>query len=167
MSCQTHDTMTELARFVSALCQVIGTVFVAGISILAVAGAANYSGMCIAQLRYLSAAEKVDAAVSFVLDRGWLPHDGQPADRRYESAEQYLTLVPNCCVVDIEFVGGSHFLSRVLGRLSDYVSIANVSRATAEAASPQELSAILGSLRDNQHYFIAVSNCGRGWDWTD
>jgi hypothetical protein len=133
--------------------------------LLAIA-AANYSGMCVGELRYLSNDEKIDGAVAFVLERGWLPHDGQPGDPRYESVEEYRKRVPNCCV-SLELVGGENFLDRILGRLSAYVSIANVPRARAEAASPGELSVILGTLRDNQHYFIAVSNCGRGWDWTD
>jgi alkylhydroperoxidase family enzyme len=134
--------------------------------LLAIA-AANYSGMCVAQLRYLSDDEKVDSAIAFVLERGWLPHDGRPGDPHYESAEQYRKLVPDCCTVSLGFVDGGEFLDRILGRLSAYVVIANVPRATAEAAAPHELRTILGSLRDNQHYFIAVSNCGRGWDFTD
>lgn len=131
------------------------------------AGAANYSGMCISQLRYLSDAEKIDAAVSYVLRRGWLPHDRQDTDYGYESVEQYRELVPNCCVADIRIVGGMGLSPRLLGRLATIVSIANVPRATAEAVSPSELSAIVGGLRDNQHYVIPVSNCGRARDLTD
>ncbi len=132
----------------------VGRVLAVAVVCLVLAGAANYSGMCLSELRYLPEAEKANAAVSYVLGRGWLPHNDS-SEYRYESAAQYMAVVPDCCEVAVS--------RRLFGSRSTIV-IANVPRATAESASAQELSAIVGSLRDNQRYFIAVSSCGRAWD---
>ena len=70
---------------------------------LSVVAAVNYSGLCIPRLRYLSDDAKIRSAVGFVLDKGWLSHDGQPNEPRYESVEQYLRLVPDCCAVGGDF----------------------------------------------------------------
>ena len=129
---------------------VISSLLVGCTLVLGLVASANYSGMCIAELRYLSDAEKVRAAVSFAMDSGWLPKTGQVFGQRYESLEQYLQL-PGCCVVALDFVGRPSLRDRVLGRLAGYVSILKDDDSFAR-----------------QHFreiFPAVSNCGRGWDW--
>ena len=125
----------------------------------------NRSGICAWQLRRLSDEEKIRAAVSFVIAKGWLPHDHTPGEPRYENADQYMNWVPNCCEAG-DFVGGLDF-ERNLGDLGGIVSIANVPRAKAEFASPEERTTLTRGLGDSGHYFIAVSNCGSAWDPTD
>jgi len=118
---------------------------------LSVSAGANYSGMCIKEFRYPSDAERVDAAVSFAMEQGWLPTYGQGNGIPYENAEQYVKSMPRCCAVSLEFVGGNHSVDRVLGRLSAYVSIRRDTQPNPNAA---------------RELFIAVSNCGRAWDWS-
>ena len=126
---------------------------------------ANYSGVCVPEFRYLSDAEKVGAAVAYVLDRGFIGR--KPDAANYESVEDYLGLVDGCCRVDSVDGSGLTFPNRYIGNLSSYVWIAKVPRSTAEAASQAELRTILLGLPDREHFYIAVSNCGRAWDPTD
>jgi hypothetical protein len=107
--------------------------------------------MCVAELRYLSKQEKVLGAASFAMVQGWLPDQGLIDGASYTGPEEYLKLKHGCCVAAMDVVGGRfEFTDRISGSLSDYVLIPRVppvSNATGELV-------------------IAVSNCGRGWDWS-
>jgi len=132
--------------------RVASVLLVAGVVVISLIASANCSGMCISELRYLSKPEKVHAGVSFAMKQGWLPDHGIIDGVSYENTEQYLNLKLACCVADIRVVGGRNdFLDRISGRLSDYVLIPRT------PPTPNATGELV----------IAVSNCGRGWDWTD
>lgn len=146
------------------LAEILGWI---SLTVVIVGGAvvgANYSGLCVPELRYLSDDDKVSAAVAYVLDRGFTGRQAGLPD--YESVEHYLGLVDGCCRVD-SVGSGLAFPNRYIGNLSSHVWIANVPRSTAEAASRAELRTILSGLPDREHFYIAVSNCGRAWDPSD
>lgn len=128
---------------------------------------ANYLGLCISEMRYLSDEEKIDATVFKLILR--LPNHSLPSlpmpkrqkynqEYRQRLLEEFYQLAPDCCRVTREDEQGFdvNIWGRLLtGSLSDFVRIEFDPKVFQLNYSGQNLTII---------NYIPVTNCGKAWN---
>ncbi len=131
------------------------------LSVTILIGSLNMAGVCVSEAKLYSNEEKIDSAVRYVFAE--YPDLINKLD--YKSPEEYMSLLSNCCKVGLEFVGSFDYgVNRFVGKLSDYVLVAKISKKVIQNLSENEIISALNSLRDREWFVIAISNCGRSWD---
>lgn len=134
--------------------------------LLVMIGFFNYQGVGVACARYYSDEEKAEIAVKYVFDE--YSQYSKLSSLGYENHEEYIRLVKNCCAVGFGWMaGGPGPLYRLTGQLADYVLIPAVPKERIIGKPDGRVQDVIKSLRDNEYFYIAVSNCGKPWDPLD
>jgi hypothetical protein len=136
-------------------------------SIPIIIGALNFSGMCLAQGRWLSTEERIRlftsnflgrADLNYLLEQSFSKHDEFAKYERvpYKDSDDFLTANPNCCEALGSYSDGpiwrATFLDRVFGLRADVLRIRYTARFRDESGKIIEL-------KDYTEYPV-VTNCG-------
>lgn len=135
-------------------------------ALLAIIGFLNYQGVGVACARYYTDEEKSEIAVKYVFDE--YSQYSKLSNLGYENHQEYIKLVKNCCVVGFGWMnGGPGPLYRLTGQLADYVLIPAVPKERIIGKPDDRIQDVIKSLRDNEHFYVAVTYCGEAWDPLD
>jgi hypothetical protein len=127
--------------------------------------ALNYSGYCIAELRFVPDEEKINNVVSALaqggVSRGFVEKDGNLVEvgtittLPYKSADELFADNPNCCQMGPVVAEGYHeptVVRRLAGTVSDVVAVRYLKRTIDQAG-------VISSEKVLDQF--SINNCGR------
>ena len=113
----------------------------------------SYSGFCFKEFRYLSDQEKINIAITSILESNRdavVLYEDNSFLYPYKDVDDFLISNPNCCeIVNNIGTGNMDWLDRLLGHLTAYIYI--------------EFIGVYKNKIEKKKGIIAITNCGESW----